>query len=77
MRLVVDDERQRDRLRQMLAEHELEAWPEATLWSSEGLGVLVGECSAGFQIPALGLIVLSYVIFILGLGLTIPVWPDW
>jgi len=26
---------------------------------------------------ALGLIVLSYVIFILGLGLTIPVWPDW
>jgi hypothetical protein len=26
---------------------------------------------------ALGLIVLSYIIFILGLGLTIPVWPDW
>jgi hypothetical protein len=26
---------------------------------------------------ALGLIVLSWAIFILGLGLTIPVWPDW
>ncbi|HEU4440134.1 MAG TPA: transcription-repair coupling factor, partial [Methylomirabilota bacterium] len=58
VRLVVDDDRQRDRLRQMLAEHDLEAWPEATLWGPEGLGVLVGECSAGFQIPALGLIVL-------------------
>jgi transcription-repair coupling factor (superfamily II helicase) len=58
VRLVVDDERQSDRLRQMLAEHDLEAWPEATLWSPEGLGVLVGECSAGFQVPALGLIVL-------------------
>jgi transcription-repair coupling factor (superfamily II helicase) len=58
VRLVVDDERQSDRLRQMLAEHDLEAWPEAALWSPEGLGVIVGECSAGFQIPALGLIVL-------------------
>jgi hypothetical protein len=26
---------------------------------------------------ALGLIVLSWAIFILGLGLPIPVWPDW
>src|SRR6266481_8565677 len=58
VRLVVDDERQRDRLRQMLAEHDLQPWPEATLWSPEGLGVVVGECSAGFQIPALGLVVL-------------------
>ena len=49
----------RARLRQMLSEHELEAWPEATLWSPEGLGVLVGECAAGFQLPALGLVVLS------------------
>ncbi|HEY7038229.1 MAG TPA: transcription-repair coupling factor [Methylomirabilota bacterium] len=58
IRLVVDDERQSGRLRQMLAEHDLEAWPEATLWSPEGLGVVVGECSAGFQVPALGLIVI-------------------
>jgi transcription-repair coupling factor (superfamily II helicase) len=59
VRLVVDDERQAERLRQMLSEHELEAWPGATLWSPEGLGVLVGECGAGFQLPALGLVVLS------------------
>ncbi|MGH6767707.1 MAG: tripartite tricarboxylate transporter TctB family protein [Xanthobacteraceae bacterium] len=26
---------------------------------------------------AIGLVVLSWAIFILGLGLTIPVWPDW
>jgi len=58
VRLVVDDERQSDRLRQMLAEHDLEAWPEATLWSAEGLGVIAGECSTGFQLPALGLVVL-------------------
>ena len=59
VRLVVDDERQAEHLRQILREHELEAWPDATLWSPEGLGVVVGECSAGFQIPALGLIVLT------------------
>jgi transcription-repair coupling factor (superfamily II helicase) len=59
VRLFVDDERQADRLRQMLSEHELEAWPGATLWSAEGLGVVAGECSAGFQLPALGLVVLS------------------
>jgi len=59
VRLVVDDERQAERLRRMLAEHELEAWPDVTLWSSEGLGVVVGECAAGFQLPALGLVVLS------------------
>src|SRR5216684_4531270 len=58
VRLVVDDERQSQRLRQMLAEHDLEPWPEGPLWSQEGLAVIVGECGAGFQIPALGLIVL-------------------
>src|SRR5262249_32732296 len=56
VRLVVDDERQADRVRQMLSEHELEPWPGATLWSQEGLGVLVGECGMGFQLPALGLV---------------------
>ncbi len=59
VRLVVDDERQAERVRQMLSEHLLEPWPEATLWSAEGLGVLVGECGAGFQLPALGLVLLS------------------
>ncbi len=59
VRLLVDDDRQAERLQQMLAEHDLEAWPGATLWSPEGLGVVVGECGAGFQLPALGLVVLS------------------
>src|SRR5262249_15750839 len=59
LRLVGDDDREADRLRQMLSEHDLEAWPGATLWSGEGLGVLVGECGTGFQLPALGLVLLS------------------
>jgi transcription-repair coupling factor (superfamily II helicase) len=58
VRLVVDDERQAERVRGLLAEHELEPWPGSGLWSPEGLGVVVGECSAGFQLPALGLILL-------------------
>jgi putative tricarboxylic transport membrane protein len=36
-------------------------------------GIKLWEAAAA----ALGLIVLSYLIFILGLGVTIPVWPDW
>ncbi len=59
VRLVVDDERQAERLLQMLAEHELEAWPGTTLWSAEGLGVVVGACGSGFQLPAVGLILLA------------------
>ncbi|HET8579164.1 MAG TPA: transcription-repair coupling factor [Methylomirabilota bacterium] len=58
VRLVVDDEHQAARVRGLLAEHDLEPWPGAGLWSAEGLGVVVGECSAGFQLPALGLILL-------------------
>ncbi|HET7874043.1 MAG TPA: DEAD/DEAH box helicase, partial [Methylomirabilota bacterium] len=59
VRLVVDDEHQAARVNQMLREHELEPWPGADLFGSEGLGVLVGDCGAGFQVPALGLLVLS------------------
>jgi transcription-repair coupling factor (superfamily II helicase) len=59
VRLIVNDERQDVRLRQILSEHGLEAWPGASLWSSERLAVLVGECGAGFQLPAVGLIVLT------------------
>jgi transcription-repair coupling factor (superfamily II helicase) len=59
VRFVVDDERQAERLRQMLAEHELEPWPAAGLWSPEGLGIVVGDLGDGFQLPALGLIVLG------------------
>ena len=59
VRLVVDDEAQAIRLQRILSEHGLEAWPEATLWSTEGLGVVVGDCAAGFSVPALGLVVLG------------------
>jgi transcription-repair coupling factor (superfamily II helicase) len=59
VRLVVDDEQQAVRLRGILAEHDLEPWPGATLWSGEGLGVITGDCAAGFQLPAIGLILLA------------------
>jgi transcription-repair coupling factor (superfamily II helicase) len=59
VRLVVNDEAQAGRVGRILSEHGLEAWPEAKLWSAEGLGVLVGDCVTGFQIPELGLVVLS------------------
>ncbi len=59
VRLVVDDERQAERVQHMLTEHQLEPWPGASLLSAEGLGVVVGDVSEGFQLPALGLIVLS------------------
>jgi len=59
VRLVVNDEPQAQRLRKILSEHGIEAWPEARVWSGEGLGILVGDCSTGFQLPALGLIVLT------------------
>ena len=59
IRLVVNDDSQAGRLKKILAEHGHEAWPDATLWSSEGLGVLVGDAATGFQLPALGLVVLT------------------
>src|SRR5499426_2896874 len=59
VRLVVDDEQQGERLRGILSEHELEPWPGASLWSGEGLGVITGDCAAGFQLPALGRVVLA------------------
>ncbi len=59
VRLVVDDEQQAVRLRGILAEHDLEPWPGASLWSDEGLGVITGDCAAGFQLPELGLVLLA------------------
>jgi transcription-repair coupling factor (superfamily II helicase) len=59
VRLVVNDESQASRLRKILSEHGHEVWPEATLWSSDPLGVVVGDAAAGFQLPALGLVVLT------------------
>jgi transcription-repair coupling factor (superfamily II helicase) len=59
VRLVVDDDQQGARLRGILGEHDLEPWSGASLWSDEGLGVITGDCAAGFQLPALGLVVLA------------------
>jgi transcription-repair coupling factor (superfamily II helicase) len=59
VRLVAADEHQAEHLRQILREHGLESLPAAQLEGDEPLAVLVGECSAGFAIPALGVIVLS------------------
>jgi len=59
VRLVVDDDQQGVRLLGILGEHDLEPWPGASLWSDEGLGVITGDCAAGFQLPALGLVVLA------------------
>jgi hypothetical protein len=44
-----------------------------------GLGALATRALRPLEtaIAALGLIVLSWSIFIFGLGLTIPVWPEW
>jgi hypothetical protein len=44
-----------------------------------GLGALATNALRPLEtaIAALGLIALSWSIFILGLGLTIPVWPEW
>ncbi len=59
VRLVAADERQAEHLRQILREHRLEAVSTATLEGDEPLAILVGECSTGFAIPALGVIVLT------------------
>jgi putative Mn2+ efflux pump MntP len=44
-----------------------------------GLGALATRMLRPVEtaIAALGLIILSWAIFIFGLGLTIPVWPEW
>ena len=44
-----------------------------------GIGALAARDLRPIEtlVAALVLIVLSWAIFILGLGLTIPVWPEW
>ena len=59
VRLIAADERQAEHVRQILREHRLEAAPATALGGDEPLAVLVGECSSGFAIPALGVIVLT------------------
>jgi transcription-repair coupling factor (superfamily II helicase) len=59
VRLTAADERQAEHLRQILREHGVEAVVAHALDGSESLAVVVGECSVGFAIPALGVIVLT------------------
>ncbi|HSF07115.1 MAG TPA: transcription-repair coupling factor [Methylomirabilota bacterium] len=59
VRLVAADVTQAQHLRQILREHGLEAVDAPGLGTADGLAVVVGECSTGFTIPALGLIVLT------------------
>ena len=59
VRLTVADERQAEHVRQILREHQVEAQVAPSLEGSESLAIVVGECSTGFSIPALGLIVLT------------------
>src|SRR5262245_11327638 len=59
VRLTVADERQAEHVRQILREHQVDAEVAPSLEGSESLAIVVGECSAGFSIPALGIIVLT------------------
>ncbi len=59
VRLVAPDAAQAGHLRQILGEHDLVAVEATTLDGADALAVVVGECSSGFSIPALGLIVLT------------------
>src|SRR5438128_4156432 len=59
IRLVASDARQVEHLRQILREHALEALPAATPDRDTPLALVVGDVSAGFSIPALGVIVLT------------------
>jgi transcription-repair coupling factor (superfamily II helicase) len=59
VRLVCQDEVQCERVTQILRDHLLEPTVSGGLWGPAGLGLLTGECSGGFSIPALGLILLT------------------
>src|SRR5262249_44353617 len=59
VRLVAGDARQGEQLHEILREHQLEASVVPTLDDETGLAIVVGECSSGFTIPAMGLVVLT------------------
>ncbi len=59
VRLAAADERQAEHVQQILREHGVEALRAAGIDGPEGLAIVVGECSSGFSIPALGLILLT------------------
>ncbi|OLB96405.1 MAG: transcription-repair coupling factor [Candidatus Rokubacteria bacterium 13_1_40CM_68_15] len=59
VRLAAADDRQAEHVQQILREHGVEALRAAAIDAPEGLAIVVGECSSGFSIPALGLILLT------------------
>ena len=59
IRLAASDAHQAEHLRQILRDHGLEALRVDGLGGPESLGIVVGECSSGFFIPALGLVLLT------------------
>jgi transcription-repair coupling factor (superfamily II helicase) len=59
VRLVAPDVRQAEHLRQILRDHEIETPSAERLDAPEPLAVVVGECSTGFSIPALGFVLLT------------------
>jgi transcription-repair coupling factor (superfamily II helicase) len=59
VRLVCQDDLQAERLRKILEQHELSAEVGRSLLGPERCLILIGECSGGFQIPELGLTLLT------------------
>ena len=59
VRLIAADSRQGDQLHDILREHQLEAAVIPSLDGDDGLAIVVGECSSGFTVPALGMVVLT------------------
>jgi transcription-repair coupling factor (superfamily II helicase) len=59
VRLVAADDHQAEHLRQILRDHDVEAPIADTIDAPERLAIVVGECSAGIAIAAVGLVMLT------------------
>jgi len=59
VRLVVADEHQAEHLRQILRDHDAEVPIVGSLDAPESPAIVAGECSAGFMISAVGLVLLT------------------
>jgi transcription-repair coupling factor (superfamily II helicase) len=59
VRLVVADEHQAEHLRQILRDHDAEVPIAAAIDAPESLAIVVGECSSGIAISAVGLVLLT------------------
>src|SRR6185295_5599332 len=59
VRLIVADEHQAEHLRQILRDHDAEVPIAAAIEAPESPAIVVGECSAGIAISAVGLVLLT------------------